>query len=272
MIKFFRKIRQNLLMENKTGKYFKYAIGEILLVVVGILIALQINNWNENKKKAELGYQYLTEMRNELERDANYLDKRINELEEDINKQEAALNTKDISKLPLDSLTMIISNTNLDFKTSELTYNKMVNLGITKLTNNDSLNLQITEYYNRYVVNLKSGMNFIFNDLVKRIDYELYEQNKIDFVGLYSNYKFPSLYKQTEVEYQRELKSNIVDFIYSVKGRNLVLYDFSGKRYSLKLLKRFQQKTINLLKEVYNELKVYDPKIKPLSILPEEIE
>ena len=52
MIKFFRKIRQNLLMENKTGKYFKYAIGEIVLVVIGILIALQINNWNENRKQA----------------------------------------------------------------------------------------------------------------------------------------------------------------------------------------------------------------------------
>jgi hypothetical protein len=50
MIKFFRHIRQNLLMENKTGKYFKYAIGEIVLVVIGILIALQINNWNENRK------------------------------------------------------------------------------------------------------------------------------------------------------------------------------------------------------------------------------
>jgi len=40
-------------MENKTGKYLKYAIGEIVLVVIGILIALQINNWNENQKKAE---------------------------------------------------------------------------------------------------------------------------------------------------------------------------------------------------------------------------
>ena len=50
MIKLFRKIRQNLLMENKTGKYFKYAIGEIVLVVIGILIALSINNWNEQRK------------------------------------------------------------------------------------------------------------------------------------------------------------------------------------------------------------------------------
>jgi len=49
MIKFFRKIRQNLLLENKTAMYFKYAIGEIILVVIGILIALRINNWNETK-------------------------------------------------------------------------------------------------------------------------------------------------------------------------------------------------------------------------------
>ena len=53
MIKFFRKIRQNLLSEGKTTKYFKYAIGEIVLVVIGILIALQINNWNEERKEKE---------------------------------------------------------------------------------------------------------------------------------------------------------------------------------------------------------------------------
>ena len=50
MIKFFRKIRYNLMEQNKTGKYLKYAIGEIVLVVIGILIALSINNWNENRK------------------------------------------------------------------------------------------------------------------------------------------------------------------------------------------------------------------------------
>jgi len=69
MIKFFRKIRQNLLMENKTGKYFKYAIGEIVLVVIGILIALQINNWNEGRKEFNKSKARLEEFKRDLARD-----------------------------------------------------------------------------------------------------------------------------------------------------------------------------------------------------------
>jgi hypothetical protein len=67
MIKFFRKIRQNLLMENKTGKYLKYAIGEIVLVVIGILIALQINNWNETRKEKKLEIELINLLISDLE-------------------------------------------------------------------------------------------------------------------------------------------------------------------------------------------------------------
>tara|TARA_R110000782_G_scaffold258028_1_gene347573 strand:+ start:387 stop:1148 length:762 start_codon:yes stop_codon:yes gene_type:complete len=69
MIKFFRKIRQNLLNEGKTTKYFKYAIGEIVLVVIGILIALSINTWNENRKnKNEASFQ-LSKLKDNLNAD-----------------------------------------------------------------------------------------------------------------------------------------------------------------------------------------------------------
>ena len=50
MFKFFRRIRFDFMEKNQTGKYLKYAVGEIVLVVIGILIALQINNWNEDRK------------------------------------------------------------------------------------------------------------------------------------------------------------------------------------------------------------------------------
>lgn len=64
-------------MENKTGKYLKYAIGEIILVVIGILIALAINNWNEEKKgKAELS-QYLSSLKENIKEDIQVLDSLI---------------------------------------------------------------------------------------------------------------------------------------------------------------------------------------------------
>ena len=50
MFRFFRPLRRNLLNEGKTLKYLKYAVGEVLLVVIGILIALSVNNWNEDRK------------------------------------------------------------------------------------------------------------------------------------------------------------------------------------------------------------------------------
>ena len=69
MIKFFRKIRQKLLTENKFSKYLLYAIGEIVLVVIGILIALQINNWNElrkaNNREHSLYQNILIDLENE---------------------------------------------------------------------------------------------------------------------------------------------------------------------------------------------------------------
>ena len=66
MIKFFHNIRKTLLGEGKTTNYLKYAIGEIILVVIGILIALQVNNWNEQRKQREKELHYLTNLKTDL--------------------------------------------------------------------------------------------------------------------------------------------------------------------------------------------------------------
>ena len=80
MIKFFRHIRRKLLEQNQMGKYFKYAIGEILLVVIGILIALQINNWNENRKERSNELKILNTLNAEFTRNGNTLDSLLLEL------------------------------------------------------------------------------------------------------------------------------------------------------------------------------------------------
>ena len=72
MIKFFNKIRRKLLSENKFSKYLIYAIGEIILVVIGILIALQINNWNEENKADQFEMIMLKEIKKALSDDVKY--------------------------------------------------------------------------------------------------------------------------------------------------------------------------------------------------------
>lgn len=73
MITFFRNIRQKLAAQNKVMAYLRYAIGEILLVVVGILIAVQINNWNENRKGSIVEIKYLKNLKHDLQSDSTDL-------------------------------------------------------------------------------------------------------------------------------------------------------------------------------------------------------
>ncbi len=78
MIKFFRKIRQNLLTENKFSKYLIYAIGEIILVVIGILIALSINNWNQEKQQKKVLNNIYATIKADLQQDIKNIDKIVN--------------------------------------------------------------------------------------------------------------------------------------------------------------------------------------------------
>ncbi len=73
MLHFFRKIRWRLAQDNQFFKYSKYAIGEIVLVVIGILIALQINNWNEERKERKQERKILNELLTSLEQNYNMM-------------------------------------------------------------------------------------------------------------------------------------------------------------------------------------------------------
>ncbi|RMA67515.1 DUF6090 family protein [Ulvibacter antarcticus] len=102
MIKFFRKIRQKMLTENKFSKYFLYAIGEIILVVIGILVALQINNWNQNQSDRKNEVTILEELKKEFEENSI-------RYEETIKAQTFALNSNQ-------SFLLCLEKKNLNYK------------------------------------------------------------------------------------------------------------------------------------------------------------
>jgi hypothetical protein len=95
MIKFFRKIRQNLLSEGKTTKYLKYAIGEIILVVIGTLIALRINNWNESQKEQAQEQELLSQLQSEFQSNLEQLDQKTDLRNQMITASLKLLNTID---------------------------------------------------------------------------------------------------------------------------------------------------------------------------------
>ncbi|MDM9630988.1 DUF6090 family protein [Robiginitalea aurantiaca] len=101
MIKFFRKIRQRLLSENKFSRYLIYAIGEIVLVVIGILIALQINTWNKNKQLRLSELETLSEIQVALNQDVSVLSTNLKNLETKIlHSREVIMHIE--NKLPYD--------------------------------------------------------------------------------------------------------------------------------------------------------------------------
>ncbi|MBK7871751.1 MAG: hypothetical protein IPJ74_14270 [Saprospiraceae bacterium] len=77
MLQFFRSIRRRLLESGKVKSYVLYAIGEILLVVIGILLALQVNNWNEARKARAIEHEYLLSLREEFKANLKELDNLI---------------------------------------------------------------------------------------------------------------------------------------------------------------------------------------------------
>ena len=137
MIKLFRKIRYDLIEKNKTGKYLKYAIGEIVLVVIGILIALSINSWNENRIDQQNEKLILMELHKEFIANKIQLDTVLF-----INRRSFQSVKYVRSKLPID-----IETTNLDSLAYHLftlgyTYTFNPSKGVTNaLTNSSTFNL-----------------------------------------------------------------------------------------------------------------------------------
>ena len=153
MIKFFRKIRQNLLSEGKTGKYLKYAIGEIILVVIGILIALQINNWNEEKKNQKLVSNILYDLMSDLKKDSIDLAHHVKYSEQELSKHNLIIERARNKDATLDTLVFLGKNEFQPHWVAPLNYNSTTFQSIKSSGKleflSDSIKKEIIVFYNK---------------------------------------------------------------------------------------------------------------------------
>lgn len=171
MIKFFRVIRQKLLVENRFNKYILYAIGEIILVVIGILIALQINNWNEDKKQRITEQKILKELLIDLEVSKADLENDIKVNRKNLKNTEIVKNHIYSKKKENDSIEglLVAASSITQFTPRNSGYKNLQSVGL-NIISNDALRKEITDVFERY---------FEYSRLIGR-DFDKIENASID--------------------------------------------------------------------------------------------
>ena len=224
MIKFYRKIRQNLLAEGKTGKYINYAIGEIVLVVIGILIALSINNWNESRKNKLTESEYYCKLLADFELDRQNIAVLYEESEHKIEISKRLLlelnnKNKDKSYLLNNYLQGLRTNA---FVPSRVAMTDIVSSGKLNLLTNDSLKNDLLRYYGE----LDKLLYQLEINRSKSIERVFLYDDHLQFGGQYFEYVEKSLGKEilqtlpvnnwhldSESKYYKQFQNDLVFFV-----------------------------------------------------------
>ena len=149
MIKFFRTIRKNLLTNNKVGVYLLYAIGEILLVVIGIIIAVQIGNWNQSVQNEKLVRISLENLREDLEIQKEIIDEQIAHESEMIAMADTVLILMQASAPSPEEITPLVYalTTRRTFIANKATFNNLESTGNIVLLEDKELKNELIRYY-----------------------------------------------------------------------------------------------------------------------------
>jgi len=222
--------------KNKTGKYFKYAIGEIILVVIGILIALQINNWNEKSKLKNEEIKLLKEIRSALISDKEDSSSNISE-HSSAAKSCSILINHISNKLPYnDSLDFHFANAlnTTRFVHTSSPYETLKIKG-PDLIENDSLRLMLGEYYDKWIgyqFDLQKSSLESFN-LAKERQFELFKSGRF-------------WEKVKPINYNQLVKNN---YYYS-----WLTYTLGQRQWEAQRFKSLNEKNEQLIKLIDNEV------------------
>jgi len=226
----------------KTSKYFKYAIGEIVLVVIGILIALQINNWNENRKSTKIRDNYYNQVLQDLEKDTIYINRVIVYLDSSL-----TLYQNYLEKLPeaesINDVLPLIGT--LDWEFGYYTFNTNT---IESLIATGDIKLMPDEIRNA-LLDLRTTQNVIIKTTSGNNDVHLRDSQKALGLGGINSI----LNINTKLLNQLTREEDIISAINIING-TFQLRDFTDKNL-LKQLQKLRESTKELSELINSELK-----------------
>ncbi|WP_338732884.1 DUF6090 family protein [Mangrovimonas cancribranchiae] len=244
MIKFFRNIRKKLLSEGKTNNYLKYAIGEIILVVIGILIALQINNWNQNRIENNRARKLLKNMVEDLATDTLMLNRSIANYEFQSNNCVKLLNDSLFVNTTSDSLYYMLPLNQWGLLLTTQAFDKINNASLSSLLGSSELDQAISEYYITRAEFAEKQFSWEEQWTNKDEDFWL-NTLEIEIPQFFKVKNNPS-YKQSEPERKQEL----LRVITSTEGRQRIRHALDRKQIMLNTMKTRKETAINLIFQI----------------------
>lgn len=251
MIKFFRKIRQKFLSENKTGKYLLYAIGEIILVVIGILIALQVNNINEQHKTDVKERKYLMSIKSELFTNLELIKIETEGLKRSINGQRkliSLINSKKdtVNEIEMSKILAVSFSNVFELKYQDGTFKELLYSGGLISISNDSIKKEVTSWEGR-MMDIRKQEKGVYEARRKITDFMIENgvfKIMMDDIGA-SN--------QLQIKKSKSRRSNKL-LLKSQKFENLLSYHIALNESQKSFYSRLENDINNLLKLVEKEL------------------
>jgi len=244
MIKFFRRIRQKLIAQNRFSKYLLYAIGEILLVVIGILIALQVNEWNQDRKERHRELGYLNEIRNNLTSDSLQLINIVETNNKKVQLYDSIVERFDI-KYPKEAHSRFIA-LNIKkiagfelFKLNATAFGNMKSTDNLGILSSHELRLKLVEYYNFNVEIAQEKLVMQTRQITEYLNRRIATKELVQqFLGMDTN--FPS---QSSVDLQSD------NFLFASFGSNKTLLT-NQKEFANDRLERLNEIIILIDQEI----------------------
>lgn len=251
MANFFRSVRRQLFRKNSLTKYLVYAFGEILLVVIGILIALQVNNLNEQRRSDIKEKKYLESMRNELLNNLELVKTEMEGLNRSFNGQReliALINAeKDtISEIELSKILALSFSNVFELRYQDGTFKELLYSGGLIYINNDSIKNEVTSWEGR-MVGVRKQEKGVYDAREKIIDYMIDNgvfKVMLDDVGASKHFQIRKSIR----------RNNSKSLLKSQKFENLLSYHIALNESQKNYYARLEKDINNLLRMVNEEL------------------